>query len=166
MGLTRRSFMGLGLLVSMSPWRARAEAEAIDYRALSLRILERIDALRYDFPAVNWPAFDPARIAADGSASFAIAHAVTWQLEHPEQAASHFNANVPQYGSQGFYARLTFYRGAWRGAAAFVPIDFGDLHAWFESGTGDDHYTAVIVAIATILAEESRRVPSAGRVQI
>jgi hypothetical protein len=118
------------------------------------RILERIAALKKTMPALAQlpsPAIDD-----DGNATLYFERGVTWKLEDPTQPASKLNARLAEYEPGGFWIRLYFYQGPWRGAAMFRATDLGDKqNLWFSYGyrPGDD--AAVIIAIAKLIDEES-----------
>lgn len=77
----------------------------------------------------------------------------TWILEDPTAPHSKTNGRRASYGEGGFWFRLHFYRGRWRGAAFFFPIEFGDLKLWFQYGHGGD--ASVIAAVTAVLREEN-----------
>ena len=74
----------------------------------------------------------------------------------PAKPASKLNARRENFGKNGFWIRLHFYRGTWKGAAMFVPVEFDDLKLWFSYGyrPGDD--SAIIVAVSKIIEDEKR----------
>jgi hypothetical protein len=121
------------------------------------RILERVQALRKTLPQLE--NLKPPEIDDSGNATLYVERGVTWKLEDPTQPASKLNARIAEFAADGFWVRLHFYRGPWRGAAFFSAIDLGDnQNLWFSYGykPGDD--SAVITAISKIIEAERPRV--------
>jgi hypothetical protein len=85
----------------------------------------------------------------------------TWVLDDPTKPHGKTNGRRAVFGKDGYWFSLQFYRGQWAGAAAFVPIEFGDLKLWFQFEHGGN--TKEIEAVTAILREEngafSRRYP-------
>jgi hypothetical protein len=134
---------------------ATLEASDADYAAVSARILARIGALKAGSPSINWSEeIKRAVVAPDGSGAFSMQREVEWVLDRPGEPPSKQNGRRPVYRPGGFWINLTFYRGTWKGAAVFRPIDFGDLHLWLDYGYKDD--PAIVRAIAAIVEEEQR----------
>jgi hypothetical protein len=126
-----------------------------EYAAVTARIFQRIGALERQSPAVDWTQeVKKAKVMPDGVGGLAVEHGVEWVIDRPDELPSKLNGARPVYKPGGFWFRLTFFRGPWKGAAVFQSIDFGDLHLWFESGSKDN--VAIIRAVAQIIEEEHR----------
>ena len=120
-----------------------------DYKAVSSRIIDRVAALKSTYPVLEG-------IAPRSTDDLYFEHGVTWALDDPSQPAGKRNARFEIFDRDGFWIRLHFYRGAWAGAAMFMPVEFGDLKLWFSYGyrPGDD--PAVIAAVSRIIDEEKK----------
>jgi hypothetical protein len=132
--------------VSTAAVEMRAAAASIEtaYAVVCRRILERVGALREEFGSMH-AMQSPAHHEYN----------VTWMLDDPAQPAGKRNARRAVYGEDGYWFSLQFYRGEWRGAAVFIPIEFGDLKLWFDFGHAGN--AAEISAITAILREERAR---------
>jgi hypothetical protein len=123
--------------------RTRAADASIEtaYVDVCRRILQRVSSLRLEYASMR-------------SLQSAAHHEyrVTWVLDDPTRPADKRNGRRPVYGEGGYWFSLQFYRGDWRGAAVFLPIQFGDLKLWFDVGHGGN--AAEIAAIAAIVREE------------
>ena len=113
-----------------------------EYSQVSKRILERIMALREVHPTLG-----------QMTSAAGYEYHVTWVLDDPTKPQSKVNARREVFGKDGYWFSLQFYRGQWGGAAAFFPIEFGDLKLWFQYGHGGN--TKEIVAVTKILREEN-----------
>ena len=117
------------------------------------RILERVDALKKTLPQLQQL---PAPVIDDeGHATLYFEQGVTWKLEDPAKPASKLNARLAEFEPGGFWIRLYFYQGPWRGAAVFNATDLGEgQNLWFsyDYRPGDD--AAVVAAISKIIEEE------------
>ena len=113
-----------------------------EYEQVSRRILDRVAALRTTFPTVEGMK-SPAHFEYN----------VTWVLDDPTQPHGKLNAKRAVFGKDGYWFSLQFYRGDWKGAAMFLPVEFGDLKLWFDYGHGGE--ASVIAAIAAIIKEEN-----------
>lgn len=151
----RSPFAGFCLVMTIAfPGVGRGATDA-DYAALTKRIFDRVGALKDREPKLDWSEeIKRARVEPDGSGTFSIERGVSWVLDRPTERPSKLNGSRPAYQPGGFWIHLTFYRGAWKGAAAFYSIDFGDLHLWFDYGYKDD--ATAITAVARIVEEERR----------
>jgi hypothetical protein len=130
-------------------------ASDAEYAAVTARIFARIGALKTGSPSINWSEeIKRASVAPDGSGVFSIQRDVEWVLDRPGESPSKLNGRRPVYRAGGFWINLTFYRGSWKGAAVFQPIDFGDLHLWLDYGYKDD--PAIVRALAAIVEAECR----------
>jgi hypothetical protein len=113
-----------------------------EYNRISKEILAHIMALKETHPSLlNMTSADHFEFN------------VTWVLDDATKPPSKLNGRRAVFGKDGYYFDLTFFRGKWKGAAIFWPVEFGDLHVWFDFGQGGN--ASVIAAITTILREEN-----------
>lgn len=119
------------------PIDPRAAISEKEYRQVEQRILSRIAKLKTTHASLR-----------DMASPSGHEHNVTWALHDPTK-----KARRAVFGEGGYWFSLKFYRGRWGGAAAFRPIEFGDLKLWFRYGHAGN--ASVIAAMTTILREEN-----------
>lgn len=149
----RLSSLPLWIVASVAGVLPAAGANDATYAAVTARIFAGLGGLEAEFPAIDWSEeIKKARVLSDGSGGFSIERDVEWVLDRPGEPPSKTNGVRPVYKPGGFWIRLTFFRGPWRGAAVFQSVDFGDLHVWFDYGYHDD--PSVIRAVGQIIENE------------
>lgn len=134
-------------------WVSKKPTEA-DYEGVAKRIFDRVVGLKNEHPALQ--GLEAPRIREGGDSRLAFEHGVTYEkVEVPSGKKG--TARRPVYDEDGVSLRLTFYRGAWTGAAMFEPTSFGDLHLWVDvhAGAGDSAQAITREVVEIVRAEKA-----------